>query len=250
MFTSDVPRLTEWAPAHWPVAADWQPLVDRFLASEAGQALAQFLTARLAGGAIIYPPQPLRALALSALAQIKVVILGQDPYHGVGQAEGLAFSVAPGIKLPPSLRNIFLEISQDPMLSPSVVARHSNGSLVHWAQQGVLLLNTCLSVEAGQPASHAQRGWEALTDDVVKAVASKDTPVVFLLWGAHAQAKRQLIAATTRQGAGATAEHLVLTANHPSPLSARRAPQPFIGCGHFGLANAYLQRQGCAPIDW
>lgn len=250
MFTSDVPHLTEWAPAHWPVAADWQLLVDHFLASEAGQALAQFLRERLACGAIIYPPQPLRALALSALAQVKVVILGQDPYHGPGQAEGLAFSVATGIKLPPSLRNIFLEISQDPLLGPGVVATRSNGSLVHWAQQGVLLLNTCLSVEAGQPASHAQRGWEALTDEVVRAVASKDNPVVFLLWGAHAQAKRHLIAATARQGAGARAEHLVLIANHPSPLSARRAPQPFIGCGHFGLANAYLQRQGCAPIAW
>ncbi len=250
MFTSDAPHLTEWAPAHWPVAPDWQPLVERFLASDAGQALAQFLQARLAGGAIIYPPQPLRALALTALAQVKVVILGQDPYHGPGQAEGLAFSVAPGVKLPPSLRNIFLEIAQDPLLGTGVVAPRSNGSLVQWAEQGVLLLNTCLSVEAGQPTSHAQRGWEALTDDVVRAVASKDTPVVFLLWGAHAQAKRHLITATSTPGAGARGGPLVLTANHPSPLSARRAPQPFIGCGHFGLANAYLQRQGCAPIDW
>lgn len=250
MFTSDVPHLTEWAPAHWPVAVDWQPLVERFLISEAGQALAQFLRERLACGALIYPPQPLRALALTALAQVKVVILGQDPYHGPGQAEGLAFSVATGIKLPPSLRNIFVEIAQDPLLGPGVVAPRSNGSLVHWAQQGVLLLNTSLTVEAGQPASHAQRGWEALTDEVVRAVASKDTPVVFLLWGAHAQAKRHLIAATAGQGAGARVDHLVLSANHPSPLSARRAPQPFIGCGHFGVANAYLQRQGSAPIAW
>lgn len=250
MFTSEAPHLAEWAPQRWPVAADWQPLVDRFLASEAGQALAQFVRARLAGGAIIYPPQPFRALALSALAQVKVVILGQDPYHGPGQAEGLAFSVAPGVRLPPSLRNIFVEIAQDPLLGPSGVAPHTNGSLVRWAHQGVLLLNTCLTVEAGQPASHAQRGWEALTDDVVRAVAAKDTPAVFLLWGAHAQAKRPLIAATVRPGAGARAEHLVLTSNHPSPLSARRPPQPFIGSGHFGLANAYLQRQGYAPITW
>lgn len=250
MFTGDVPHLTEWAPAHWPVAADWQPFVDRFLASEAGHALARFLQARLAGGVIIYPPQPLRALALTALAQVKVVILGQDPYHGPGQAEGLAFSVAPGVRLPPSLRNIFMEIAQDPLLGPGVVAPRSNGSLVHWAQQGVLLLNTCLTVEAGQPASHAQRGWEPLTDDVVRAVASKDTPVVFLLWGAHAQAKQHLIAATAKTGAGARAEHLVLMANHPSPLSARRLPHPFINCGHFGLANAFLQQQGCAPIAW
>ena len=250
MFTSDAPHLTEWAPQHWPVAPDWQPLVERFLTSAAGQALVQFLRERLAGDAIIYPPQPLRALALSALAQVKVVILGQDPYHGPAQAEGLAFSVAPGIKLPPSLRNIFLEIAHDPLLGPSATAPLSNGSLVHWAEQGVLLLNTCLTVEAAQPASHAQRGWEALTDELVRAVASKDTPVVFLLWGAHAQAKRHLIAATGKPGEGARAEPLVLIANHPSPLSARRAPQPFIGCGHFGLANACLQRQGCAPIAW
>ena len=250
MFASDGPHLTEWAPEDWTVAPDWQPLVDRFLSGDAGQALAQFLRARIACGAIIYPPQPLRALALTALAQVKVVILGQDPYHGPGQAEGLAFSVAAGVKLPPSLRNIFMEIALDPLLEPDVTAPRSNGSLVHWAQQGVLLLNTCLTVEAGQPASHAQRGWEALTDDVVRAVASTDTPVVFLLWGAHAQAKRHLIAATAKPGAGDRAKHLVLTANHPSPLSARRPPQPFIGCGHFGLTNAYLQQQACAPTDW
>ncbi|MBA3059114.1 MAG: uracil-DNA glycosylase [Gammaproteobacteria bacterium] len=250
MFTSDAPHLTEWAPRHWPVAPDWQPLVERFLASEAGQDLTQFVQARLAAGAIIYPPQPLRALALSALAQVKVVILGQDPYHGPGQAEGLAFSVAPGVKPPPSLRNIFLEIAQEPLLGSGTVAPRRHGSLLAWAQQGVLLLNTCLSVEAGQPASHARRGWEALTDDVVRAVAAKDTPVVFLLWGAHAQAKQPLIAATAKAGSGARAEHLVLTANHPSPLSARRPPQPFIGCGHFGLTNAYLQQQGGDPIAW
>ena len=142
-----------------------------------------------------------------------------------------------------------MEIAHDPLLGPGGVAPRTSGSLVHWAQQGVLLLNTSLTVEAGQPASHAGRGWEALTDAVVRAVASKDTPVAFLLWGAHAQAKRQLISATALHGAGAT-EHMVLTANHPSPLSARRAPQPFMGCGHFGQVNAYLQRQGCTPIDW
>lgn len=250
MFASEVPRLTEWAPEHWPVAADWRPLVDRFLASEAGQGLARFLRERLASGAIIYPPQPLRALALTPLAQVKVVILGQDPYHGPSQAEGLAFSVAPGVKAPPSLRNIFNEIARDPLLAPGAVGPRQDGSLVGWARQGVLLLNSCLTVEAGQPASHHQRGWEKLTDDVIKAVASKGKPAVFMLWGAHALAKRGLIAASVRPGAGATGKHLVLSANHPSPLSARRPPAPFLGCGHFGLANAYLQRHGCAPIAW
>ncbi|WP_394756386.1 uracil-DNA glycosylase [Rhodoferax sp.] len=250
MFAPDVPRLTEWAPERWPVAADWRPVVDLFLASAAGQALTQFVRARLAGGAVIYPPQPLRALALTPLAQVKVLILGQDPYHGPGQAEGLAFSVAPGVKPPPSLRNIFKEIARDPLLGTRAMTPRRDGSLVAWAQQGVLLLNTCLTVEAGQPASHARRGWEALTDEVVSAVASKDKPVVFMLWGAHAQAKQRLISATAQQGAGAAADHLVLTANHPSPLSAWRAPQPFVGCGHWGLANAYLQQHGCAPIAW
>lgn len=250
MFASDVPRLTEWAPERWPVAADWRPVVDRFLTSETGRALERFVRARLAGGAIIYPQQPLRALALTPLAQVKVVILGQDPYHGPGQAEGLAFSVAPGVKPPPSLCNIFKEIAQDPLLSPGNLIPHGDGSLVAWARLGVLLLNSCLTVEEGQPASHAGRGWEALTDEVVKAVASIDNPVVFLLWGAHAQAKQRLIAATARPGGRATADHLVLTANHPSPLSARRPPLPFLGCGHFGLANAYLLQHGCAPIAW
>lgn len=250
MFAREMPRLTEWAPESWPVAPDWRALVDRFLASEGGQGLARFLRARLASGAIIYPPRPLRALALTPLAQVKVVILGQDPYHGPGQAEGLAFSVAPGVKVPPSLRNIFSEIAHDPLLTPGAVMSDRDGSLVHWAQQGVLLLNRCLSVEAGQPASHAGRGWEALTDEIVTAVAAKDSPVVFLLWGTHAQANQHLLVTKGRLDAGATTRHLVLTSNHPSPLSARRPPAPFLGCGHFGLANAYLERHGCAPIAW
>jgi uracil-DNA glycosylase len=250
MFAPDVPRLTEWAPERWPVAADWRPVVDQFLTSETGRALERFLRARLASGAIIFPPQPLRALALTPLAQVKVVILGQDPYHGPGQAEGLAFSVAPGVEPPPSLRNIFKEIARDPLLGPSAIAARGDGSLVGWARQGVLLLNSCLTVEEGQPASHHQRGWETLTDEVLKAVASKAEPVVFLLWGAHAQAKQGLIAASAGQGAGATTEHLVLTANHPSPLSAHRPPAPFLGCGHFGLINTYLRQHDHEPIAW
>jgi len=245
------PRLTEWAPERWPVADDWRPLVDHFLASATADELGQFVRARLASGACIYPPQPFRALALTPLAQVKVVILGQDPYHGAGQAEGLAFSVAPGVKPPPSLRNMFKEIARDPQLGAAAWPAPGDGSLVRWARQGVLLLNTCLTVEEGLPASHARRGWEALTDAIVHAVARQKNPVVFMLWGAHAQAKQSLIAAAHAAHSGlAQANHLVLTANHPSPLSAMRPPQPFIGCGHFGLANAFLQQQGSAPIAW
>ncbi len=242
--------MTEWAPERWPLADDWRPVLDHFLASEAARQLGRFMRARLASGAVIYPPQPFQALALTTLAQVKVLILGQDPYHGPGQAEGLAFSVAPGVKLPPSLRNIFKEIAQNPVRRQGVLPAPGDGSLVRWARQGILLLNTCLTVEEGQPASHAKRGWEVLTDEIVKAVSIKGAPVVFMLWGAQAQAKQGLIAAGGASAGCAKAGHLVLTANHPSPLSALRPPIPFLGCGHFGLANAFLERQGSAPIDW
>lgn len=243
-------HLTEWAPERWSVAQDWRLVVDRFLASDPAQRLGAFLRSRLSDGAIIYPPEPFRALALTPLTQVKVLILGQDPYHGPGQAEGLAFSVAPGVKPPPSLRNIFKEIARDPELGCRPFVASGNGSLASWATQGVLLLNTCLTVEDGKPASHAQRGWEALTDEIVMAVGAKNSPVVFMLWGVHAQAKQGLIRAEGQKDEAAKAGHLVLTANHPSPLSAMRPPQPFLGCGHFGQANAYLRQHGCAPIDW
>lgn len=246
----NAPRLSEWVPERWPLADDWRPVLDHFWASEAGHELGQFMRARLAAGAIIYPPQPLRALALTPLAQIKVVILGQDPYHGPGQAEGLAFSVAPGVRPPPSLRNIFKEIARDPSLQNRVLPSPDDGSLVRWARQGVLLLNTCLTVEEGRPGSHAQRGWESLTDLIVKTIAVREGCVAFLLWGAQAQAKQVLLAERGATGGRTQVNHLVLTANHPSPLSALRPPQPFLGCGHFGQANAFLQRCGCAPIAW
>lgn len=249
--SDQAPRLSEWNPEHWPVAPDWRPLVNRFLANETGQQLGHFMRARLASGALIYPPQPFRALALTALAQVKVLVLGQDPYHGPGQAEGLAFSVAPGVRAPPSLQNIFKEIARDPLCKPSPGQARAEGSLLRWAQQGVLLLNTCLTVEQGQPASHARRGWEVLSNEIVKAVAMKEEPVVFMLWGAHAQAKQALIAAASAARRPIPpAAHLVLCANHPSPLSALRASLPFLGCGHFGQANAFLQQHGGAQIDW
>ena len=228
-------QLQSANPADWPVAPGWQPLVDDFFASARGQALQAFLQARLAAGATIFPPRPLRALQLTPPEAVRVVILGQDPYHGRGQAEGLAFSVAPGVPLPPSLRNIFKEMQRD-LGTPLPPLPVPGGSLVAWAQGGVLLLNTCLTVEEGQPASHAGKGWEALTDAVIRHIAEGPRPVVFMLWGNHAQAKRALIPADRG--------HLVLTANHPSPLSALRPPAPFIGCGHFGQARAFGEQHG------
>ncbi len=236
-------RLEAWQPDQWPVAADWQPLLAQFFGSEAGYGLASFVEARLAAGAIIYPPRPLRALELTSLSDVRVVILGQDPYHGPGQAEGLAFSVMRGVRLPPSLRNIYQELAGDPALAPWTPP--GDGSLLRWARQGVLLLNTCLTVEDGQAASHAGKGWEVLTEQIVLAVVERAQPAVFLLWGAHAQ--RAAAAAGLGVGQG---RHLVLTANHPSPLSARRGPQPFLGCGHFGRARAFLREQGLGELHW
>ena len=216
-------------PLGWPVAPGWQPLVHGFFQSIAGQGLLDFLRQRLQTGASIFPPQPLRALQLTPPDAVRVVILGQDPYHGRGQAEGLAFSVAPGVPFPPSLRNIFKELQRD-LGTPFPAMPQPGGSLVKWAQKGVLLLNTCLTVEEGQPASHSGKGWELLTDAIIRQVSQEAQPAVFMLWGAHAQSKRPLID---------TGRHLVLTANHPSPLSAMRPPLPFIGCGHFSQARAW-----------
>ncbi len=223
-------QLTPHAFQDHHVAPGWQPVVDAFFASAKGQQLSQYMAQRLGAGAVVFPPEPLRALRLTPPEAVRVVILGQDPYHGRGQAEGLAFSVAPGVRLPPSLRNIFKEMERDlgtafpPFPDPG-------GSLVQWATHGVLLLNTCLTVEEGQAASHSGKGWEQLTDAVIQQVAQSDQPVVFMLWGNHAHSKRGLIPADRG--------HLVLTSNHPSPLSALRPPVPFIGNGHFGQAKAF-----------
>jgi uracil-DNA glycosylase len=217
---------------------DWQPLLQAWGDSAAGRTTLASVEARLAAGATVYPAQPLRALAETPLAAVRVVILGQDPYHGPGQAEGLAFSVPPGVPPPPSLRNILAELQRDGGLSPHPRA----GSLVEWARQGVLLLNTVLTVEQGAPASHARIGWQVLTDLMVDQVISQPLPVAFLLWGAHAQTVAPKVEAAGR--------HLVLKANHPSPLAARRPPRPFIGCGHFGQANAFLQAAGRGGVDW
>lgn len=237
------PRLLRWNPKDWPVQADWQPVLDAFWQSHEGQQLAEFVVSRLAAGAVVYPTHPLWALQLTPLSGVKVVILGQDPYHGPNQAQGLSFSVPLGVKIPPSLRNIFKELQRD-LGHPSPL----HGSLVGWAKQGVLLLNTSLTVEDGLPASHAKRGWETLTDALIAEVARTSPACVFMLWGAHAQAKSVLIASEVNKTSHAT-NSLVLKANHPSPLSATRAPQPFIGCAHFSTAKNWLADRGHF-LDW
>lgn len=223
------------------VAADWRDLVVRWRDSVAGRSLIERIEARRAAGATIYPADPLRALALTPRSAVRVVIVGQDPYHGPGQAEGLAFSVPNGVRAPPSLRNIVQELERD--LGPP---SRKGTSLTGWARQGVLLLNTVMTVEASQPASHSGLGWEALTDAVIEDLSRSVASIVFMLWGSHAAAKR------ARLDRSAASRHRVLLANHPSPLSARRGPTPFIGCGHFGQAAAFMSvaDPGLPPIDW
>ncbi|MGL6112823.1 MAG: uracil-DNA glycosylase [Rubrivivax sp.] len=208
--------------------SDWAPLLRAWADSDAGRGLIRHIDSRLAAGVAIYPADVFRALTLTPLSTMRVLILGQDPYHGPGQAEGLAFSVPAGQRYPPSLRNVFKELQRDLGFE---VPR--SGSLLPWAGQGVLLLNTALTVEDGLPASHSTVGWEALTDKIVIAAAEHALPKVFMLWGVHAQAKAALVAATGRP-------HLVLQCNHPSPLSASRGPTPFFGCAHFSQACSFL----------
>lgn len=216
---------------------EWREHLRPFLESEAYGPLCRFVDAQLASGKTVYPADVFRALRLTRPDAVKVVIVGQDPYHGDDgghpQAHGLAFSVPEPVRPPPSLRNIFKEIAAD--LSCEMPRR---GCLDAWARQGVLLLNTVLTVERGKAASHAKRGWEQCTDTLIHELAHRHEGLVFMLWGAHAQAKRALLDARP---------HCVLEAPHPSPLSAHRG---FLGCRHFSLANEYLAAHGRQPIDW
>lgn len=198
-------------------------------------ALSAFLRDEKRKGKEIYPrgDQMFAAFTHTPFEHVRVVILGQDPYHGPGQAHGLSFSVPRGIPAPPSLENIFKEIARDLRLP-----RPSHGNLETWAQQGVLLLNSVLSVERGLAASHQKKGWEGFTDAAIAALANERRGLVFMLWGAYAQKKGAVIDRT---------RHLVLESVHPSPLSAHRG---FLGCGHFSKANEYLVEQGERPIDW
>ena len=217
----------------------WKEPLQPVFQSPEMQALRSFLLEERAAGKAIFPPASLwfSALDSTPLDQVKAVILGQDPYHGPGQAHGLCFSVREDVPPPPSLKNIFKELEADLGLP-----RPDHGCLQHWAGKGVLLLNSALTVEQGQAASHRGKGWEVLTDAVVKLVAEKEEPVVFLLWGSDAQRKAAFVRNVEQGG-----RHLVLKAPHPSPLSAHRG---FLGCGHFSKANAFLKEKGRAPIDW
>lgn len=213
----------------------WKARVGEYLLREDMRALSAFLRERKAAGAVIYPPGPdiFAAFAACPFERTRVVILGQDPYHGPGQAHGLSFSVPPGVDVPPSLANIYKELERDLGLP-----RPAHGCLLPWARQGVLLLNAVLTVEAGRAGAHQGRGWEGFTDHVVDVLNREREHLVFLLWGSYAQAKGRVIDPR---------RHRVLKAPHPSPLSAHRG---FIGCGHFSAANEYLVRTGQAPIDW
>lgn len=213
----------------------WKPRLAHALASPPMQALRDFLLEERARGATLYPPASRIFAALDAtpFEAVKVVILGQDPYHGPGQAHGLSFSVPPGIAVPPSLANIFSELKRDLGFEPP-----GHGCLLPWARQGVLLLNAVLTVEAGRAGSHQGRGWEAFTDEVIAQLNRDREGLVFMLWGSYAQAKGRIIDRS---------RHAVLKAPHPSPLSAYRG---FLGCGHFSAANRYLQGRGATPIDW
>lgn len=214
------------------------PLLPEFEA-EYMQRLRAFLMAERAKGKRIFPPAKLwfHALDTTPLDKVRVVILGQDPYHGPGQAHGLCFSVRPGVPPPPSLVNIYKELETD-----LGIPRPDHGHLEHWARQGVLLLNSVLTVEQHQAASHRGKGWEQFTDAIVRLVAEKEEPVVFILWGSYAQKKAAFVQSAEQGG-----RHLVLKSPHPSPLSAHNG---FFGCRHFSKANAFLERQGLAPIDW
>ena len=197
--------------------------------------LRAFLLEQKEAGRRIFPKgsEYFRALDLTPLADVRVVILGQDPYHGEGQAHGLCFSVQPGVRTPPSLVNIYKEMQEDLGIPP---ARH--GFLEHWAKQGVLLLNSVLTVEMGRAASHQGRGWERFTDAVIRAVNEQEKPVVFILWGSYAQKKAAFVDRD---------RHLVLRSAHPSPLSAHNG---FLGSRPFSKANAFLEQRGRQPIDW
>lgn len=216
----------------------WQKPLEHVCSRPEIDTLVRFLQAREAAGATIYPAKQniFAALKATPFDNVRVVIVGQDPYHGPGQAHGLSFSVPHGVPLPPSLRNIFKELNADIGMS---VPR--NGTLTSWAQQGVLLLNAILTVEEGKPASHANKGWEIFTDAIIEQLLKRKQPTVFMLWGAYAQKKVQILYQHIHP-----TQHLILKAAHPSPLSFTG----FLGCRHFSKANAFLKANGLVEIDW
>ncbi|MCK0129599.1 uracil-DNA glycosylase [Erythrobacter sp. F6033] len=221
------------------IPESWRTALEPVLATPEARKLGGWLRAEEGAGKVIHPPrgQRLTALALTPLDQVRVVILGQDPYHGPGQAHGLAFSVQDGVKVPPSLVNMYKELESDLGIQPP-----DHGNLTRWAEQGVLLLNNTLTVEAAQAGSHAGRGWDAITDAAVAAVAERGEPTVFILWGSHAAKKAGRVASLGRSD-----RHLILKAPHPSPLSSYRG---FFGSKPYSQANAFLESHGRGTIDW
>ena len=215
------------------IKEDWKPVLSDFEHSEAGKKIEQLLAKQKAEGLKIFPPKPYRALELLSAGDVKVVILGQDPYHGFNQANGLAFSVNKDVPPPPSLRNIFKEIKRE---YPE--AEFRTGELEGWAKQGVLLLNTVLTVRAHQANSHRGIGWEEFTDAAIRVLNTQDRPIVFILWGRPAQMKKRMLT---------NPNHLILEAPHPSPLSAYRG---FFGSKPFSQTNKFLEAHGVEPIDW
>lgn len=244
---SSAPAARHLAPAQCSLAHmtqdaipdSWRAALAPVLETSEARRLGGWLRAEEEAGKTIYPPRGTRLAALEAtpLDQVRVVILGQDPYHGPGQAHGLSFSVQDGVRFPPSLLNIFKELESD-----LGVARPTSGNLTPWAKQGVLLLNNTLTVEAGKAGSHAGRGWDAITDACVAAVVASGNPCVFVLWGSHAKKKAGRV-----KGLGSAEHHLVLSSVHPSPLSAHGG---FFGSRPFSQANAFLEAQGRGVIDW
>lgn len=232
-------RVGMAAMAGETIPESWRGVLEPVCATPEARRLGGWLKAEEAAGKIIHPPRGTRlaALALTRLEEVRCVILGQDPYHGAGQAHGLAFSVQAGVRPPPSLVNIFKELESDLGLP-----RPASGDLTPWARQGVLLLNNTLTVEQGLAGSHAGRGWDAITDAAVAAVAAREVPTVFILWGSHAKKKASRVPALGRAG-----HHLVLTSAHPSPLSAHNG---FFGSRPFSQANAFLEANGRGTIDW
>ena len=225
------------------IPESWRAALEPVLATPQARKLGGWLRAERDAGKEIYPPQGQRltALALTPLDSVKVVILGQDPYHGPGQAHGLAFSVQDGVRTPPSLVNIYKELESDCGIARAQ-GEEAHGNLTAWAKQGVLLLNNTLTVEAGKAGSHAGQGWDAITDACVEAVAARGEPTVFILWGSHAKKKAGRV-----KGLGAGPHHMILSSTHPSPLSAHNG---FFGSKPFSQANAFLESHGYAPIDW
>lgn len=219
----------------WALIADWSQQLDFIFKQDYYQQLLEFLEYESEHNKTIYPPkdQIFNAFDLSSFENTKVIILGQDPYHNEGQAHGLSFSVPKGVSIPPSLRNIYQELLSDLDITPS-----QSGNLTHWASQGVLLLNSVLTVEKNSPGSHAKSGWVDFTDTVIDILNEKKQNLVFLLWGAYAQKKTELIDQN---------KHLVLTAAHPSPFSAHKG---FFGCKHFSQTNDYLKMHNQQTIDW